>query len=257
MFFKKEFFIICFMALLCSCVSQEKYLDLENTCSNNQLQMEQKNKQLKAESLQMEEARDKCLSEMSELHGKNSELQIKNTELARKIESMHDDLIKKKSLIKLQDGIINTKKRIEESLKVQLSNQEIKIEEMEGKLKVSFIDKILFNTGSARVNKKGREVLLHIADSIRDNKDQNIMVEGHTDDVPIGSDIINKFPTNWELSTARATAVVRFLQDKGKIEPERFCACGYSFYKPLVPNDTDEGRSQNRRIEIILIPPSR
>jgi len=65
----------------------------------------------------------------------------------------------------------------------------------------------------------------------------------------------DRFPTNWELSTARATAVVRFLQDDGGLNPERLTASGYSYYRPVASNDTEEGRSQNRRIEIILTPP--
>ena len=100
----------------------------------------------------------------------------------------------------------------------------------------------------------GQEVLLKLADSFRNSENQNIAVEGHTDDVQIGSALLERFPTNWELSTARATAVVRFLQEKGNITPERLTACGFSYYRPVATNDTPEGRKQNRRIEIILIP---
>jgi chemotaxis protein MotB len=80
------------------------------------------------------------------------------------------------------------------------------------------------------------------------------VVEGHTDDVPIGLVFIEKYPTNWELSAARAVGVVRFLQEKGWLEPKRLSAVGYSYYKPVASNDTAEGRRQNRRIEIILVP---
>jgi chemotaxis protein MotB len=79
-------------------------------------------------------------------------------------------------------------------------------------------------------------------------------VEGHTDNVPIGPDLVHIFPTNWELSVARAVAVVRFLQEKGGIQPKRLSARGYSYYRPVAPNESEEGRRQNRRIEIILIP---
>jgi chemotaxis protein MotB len=104
------------------------------------------------------------------------------------------------------------------------------------------------------IKTKGQEVLLKLADSFRDNEDQNIAVEGHTDEVQIGAALIDRFPTNWELSTARATAVVRFLQEKGNIAPERLTASGFSFYRAVATNDTPEGREQNRRIEIILVP---
>jgi len=80
------------------------------------------------------------------------------------------------------------------------------------------------------------------------------VVEGYTDDVQIGAALIGRFPTHWELSTARATAVVRFLQEKGNIEPERLTTSGFSFYQLVVSNEAPEGRKQNRRIEIILVP---
>jgi chemotaxis protein MotB len=103
------------------------------------------------------------------------------------------------------------------------------------------------------IKPKGQVVLLKLADSFRDNKDQNIAVEGHTDDVQIGAALLDRFPTNWELSAARATAVVRFFQEKGKIAPERLTASGFSFYRPVATNATPDGRKQNRRIEIILV----
>jgi chemotaxis protein MotB len=80
------------------------------------------------------------------------------------------------------------------------------------------------------------------------------VVEGHTDNKPLGPTLKERFPSNWELSTARAAAVVRFLQEEGLLQPERLSARGYSFYRPLATNDTEEGRHQNRRIEIILGP---
>jgi chemotaxis protein MotB len=147
-----------------------------------------------------------------------------------------------------------TRREIESSLKDQIAQKDIKLEEIEGKLKVTFVDKILFDSGSVVIKPKGQEVLLKLADSFRDNKNQNIAVEGHTDEVQIGPALLDRFPTNWELSTARATAVVRFLQEKGNIEPERLTASGFSFYRPVATNDTPEGREQNRRIEIILVP---
>ena len=116
------------------------------------------------------------------------------------------------------------------------------------------MDKILFDTGSVLINKKGKEVLSNLATSIRGNKDQDIVVEGHTDDVPIGFALLEKYPTNWELSAARAIEVVRFLQEKGWLEPEKLAASAFSYYRPVSTNDTTDGRRQNRRIEIILLP---
>ena len=119
-------------------------------------------------------------------------------------------------------------------------------------LKVIFVDKILFDSGSVEINAKGQELLLAMADALKNGNRQEILVEGHTDNVPLSAALQKRFPSNWELSTARAAAVVRFLQEEAGIKPERLSARGYSFYRPVAPNTTEEGRRQNRRIEIIL-----
>ncbi len=148
----------------------------------------------------------------------------------------------------------NTRREIETSLKEQIAQKDVKIEEIEGKLRVTFIDKILFDSGSTRIKERGREVLLTLAKSFGIDTNQTIVVEGHTDNVDIGYPLRQRFPSNWELSTARAASVVRFLQQKAKIKPERLTATGFSYFRPVALNDTEETRSQNRRIEIILVP---
>ena len=120
-----------------------------------------------------------------------------------------------------------------------------------GKLKVTFVDRILFNSGSTKINEEGKQLLSMLAESLKHNN-QDIIVEGHTDNVPIGPELRGRYPTNWELSVARSAAVVRYLTEKAGIEPPRFTASGHSFYEPLASNKSEEGRHQNRRIEIIL-----
>ena len=228
MVFKRSLFVLSvFFFLLPACVSKTKYLEA--------------NKNLES------------------LEAKCNDLEDKNLQLSRDIEKLRLELEERESVIEQQNTVISeldeTKQKIENGMKEQIEAQEIKIEEIEGKLKVTFVDKILFDTGSVEINQRGKEVLLTIAGSLKENENQNIVVEGHTDDVPIGMVLKDRFPTNWELSAARATAVVRFLQDNGGLKPERLTASGYSYYRPVASNDTEEGRSQNRRIEIILIPP--
>jgi chemotaxis protein MotB len=92
-----------------------------------------------------------------------------------------------------------------------------------------------------------------VARGLKGIDDRLIMVEGHTDDVPIGAKIAEKFPTNWELSTARATTVVRYLQDKG-VAPKHLGATGFSECRSVAPNDSDRNRQKNRRIDIVLTP---
>jgi len=233
------FYIACFVCLLfLSCVSKGKYLDLETDLQNTQQKLEQNQKDL------------------ADLQDKHSDLENEKQNLVQTSRDLNLKLKKEKAVVKEKTKVIsdleNTKKKIEEGLKEQIANQQIKIEEIEGKLKLTFIDKILFNSGSTKINKKGKEILLTFAESIQEDKDHNILVEGHTDNVGVGSALKSKFPSNWELSTARSSAVVRFLQEEGSIEPERLSAIGFSYFKPVASNDDEEGRSQNRRIEIIL-----
>ena len=162
--------------------------------------------------------------------------------------------LREKRIKELQDAIAQrdkTKRQIETDLKEQIQAQEVKLEKLAGKLKVTFVDRILFNSGSAKINEEGKQLLSTLAESLKHNN-QNIIVEGHTDNVPIGSELGEKYPTNWELSVARSAAVVRYLIEKPGIGPQRFTASGYSFYKPVASNETDEDLHQNRRIEIIL-----
>ncbi|UCF94189.1 MAG: OmpA family protein, partial [Desulfobacterales bacterium] len=167
----------------------------------------------------------------------------------------------RESRIKEQEKIIadldRTRRQLEAGMQEQILAQQIKLEEMEGKLKVTLIDKILFDSGRAEINAQGQALLLKLADTLNEYQDQTIMIEGHTDNVQIGPELKAKYPTNWELSTARSTAVLRFLQDKAGVDPERCTVCGYSFYRPVASNETAEGRRRNRRIEIILAPKQR
>jgi chemotaxis protein MotB len=134
------------------------------------------------------------------------------------------------------------------SLDKQIKAGQIQLSELQGKLTVRMAEKVLFPSGSATVSTAGKQTLDTIADALKDVKGRIIRVEGHTDNVPIKT---AKFPSNWELSSARAIAVVRILQADG-VNPDLLGAAGYAEYQPLAPNDTAEGRAQNRRIEISL-----
>ena len=195
-------------------------------------------------------------NQFSKVKAENIYLLKINEQLLQNNRRLKKELNKKKSVIQLQGQVIqlldDTKKTIETSLKDQIAAQEIEVVEEDDKLKVIFVDKILFDSGSAKINDRGMELLQVMAGPLKNNKDQNIVVEGHTDNIPLSPGLKKRFPSNWELSTARAAAVVRFFQEQAEIEPERLSARGYSFYRPVASNTSDEGRRQNRRIEIIL-----
>ena len=258
--------LLCILCLLFSaCVPKEKYVELENQHSSTQAQLAAEQKQLADLQVKYKRLQDTNMSLLNTLEDLKFELRQEKTAVTekelviaelelvrRKIEdSLKEELAEKEKMISELD---ETRKEIEASLRDQIAQKDIRIEEIEGKLQVTFVNKILFGSGSVKIKAKGQEVLLKLAESFRLNQDQNIVVEGHTDNVQIGKALQDRFPTNWELSTARASAVVRFLYEKGEIEPERLTASGFSYFQPVASNLTEEGRRENRRIEIILVP---
>jgi chemotaxis protein MotB len=260
---KKQSLFILFLIffIFLSCVSKKQYLELESNYSDTQQRLEQQNKKLKEVEhslINSEINKDNCFKDLSNLQTMYKDLKEQNIRLSNNLENLNRNIEKSKSIIKLQEKVITdldeTKKKITDGLKEHVAKQEIRIEELEGKLKVILIDKILFDLGSVEINNKGKKVLLKLANSLKEIWNQTIEIKGHTDNVSIGAQLKEKFPTNWELSTGRAAAVVRFLQENTGLEPERLSACGYSYYQPTASNDTEEERRQNRRIEIVLAP---
>ncbi len=138
----------------------------------------------------------------------------------------------------------------------EIKRGEVTISELQGRLTVNMVDRILFDSGKADIKPGGLEVLRRVGGILKGAADKNIQVEGHTDNVPISPRLKETFPSNWELSTARATTVLRFLQDSAGIDGSRLSATGLGQYHPQAENDTAEGRAQNRRIQIVLVPKS-
>jgi chemotaxis protein MotB len=140
-----------------------------------------------------------------------------------------------------------------EKMKSEIAEGQVTITELKGKLTVNMVDAILFDSGKADIKPEGRQILQKVADVIGQVEDKAIRVEGHTDNVKISSALTRAFPSNWELSAARATNVARYLQRMG-VDPNLLSAAAYGEYRPVSENDTPEGRAMNRRIEIVLVP---
>ncbi len=135
------------------------------------------------------------------------------------------------------------------SLQKQIKAGQIEVSELRGKMTVKLKDKVLFASGSAKLNKEGRAALDVVAGAFKDLQGKNVVVAGYTDDVPVQKN--GPFQDNWDLSTARAIAVVRYLASKG-VPQQMLGVAGFSQFRPVAPNDTPQNRSQNRRIEIAL-----
>lgn len=137
-------------------------------------------------------------------------------------------------------------------LQKELSDKDVTISRLKDQLSVQVLDKILFKTGRADIQPAGQAVLEKLAAVLKETDDM-IRVEGHTDNVPIGAALKGKYFSNWELSGARAASVVRFFQQgESKIDPLRLEPVGFGEYRPVAPNDTEENKQRNRRVEIVL-----
>ena len=134
---------------------------------------------------------------------------------------------------------------------IDVNDDDIQVEVRGGIVHVSISDKLLFKSGSAKINSRANEVLEKIATVINDHEQLQVLVEGHTDDIPMANSCIED---NWDLSVKRATSVVRVLQEDHYVNPERLTAAGRSEYIPKADNQTKTGRSENRRTEIIITP---
>jgi chemotaxis protein MotB len=137
-------------------------------------------------------------------------------------------------------------------LSKEVQSGQLKVRQYQNMLSVEVAEQIFFDSGRAALKSSGKEVLKQVGEALKSYDKKIIRVVGYTDNVPISQAIQNVYPTNWELSVARATNVVRFLQEVG-VPPERLVASGRGEYAPVAPNDTPEGRQKNRRIEIMLI----
>jgi chemotaxis protein MotB len=269
---KKKLLIFLFLisVLTMACVPQTKYVALESELTDTRWELEQEKRKL--EELRVERDRlalqiddlEKDFESIQEQHQHliqiNQRLADNLQELSISAQKLNMDLEKQKSVVQLQDQVIklldDTKRTIESSLKDQIATQGIEFVDTKNQMKVVLIDNMLYGPGSMEINEEGKNLLLLLAASLKKDKTQHIVVEGHTDNVPLSPWLQKIYPTNWELSAARAASVVRFLQDKGGLDPQRLSIRAYGYYRPIATNDTAEGRSQNRRIEIVLGSPT-
>jgi len=156
-------------------------------------------------------------------------------------------------LQKEKDTVIHTHQSLEDEMRNALESKDVTISQLQGKLTVSILDRVMFDSGEAELKPAGAAVLRKVAAVLAQHPNIKVHVIGHTDNVPIRASARNRFPSNWELSTARATAAVRFLTENAGVDPRRLGAVGYGEYRPVADNSTPEGRARNRRIAITIL----
>ena len=154
---------------------------------------------------------------------------------------------------KFKATTVQTDNQLEERLKKELADKDVQISRLKDQLKVTVASEILFPSGSAELSPEGVDVLRKVASAANKSQD-DVQVEGHTDTDPIAPVLAQYYPTNWELSTARAAVAVRTLEATGMVPAARLSAVGYGDSRPVAPNDTKEGKAKNRRVEIVFTP---
>lgn len=237
---------LCSLSVFPAC-NKDKITGLEREVKEKEKQIEQ----LEAQVQHLQFTNNSLLDRMSDLSIVNKEgaesirqsLQNINQQYAF-IEDLTNRIQEKDSLNLAL--VMNLKRSLDD-----VRDEDVTVEVRGGMVHVSISDKLLFESGSATVTSQARSVLGKVATVVSDHKDLNIMVEGHTDDIPISGSCMKD---NWDLSVKRATAVVRVLEQEHYVMPKRMIAAGRSSYLPKADNGTPEGRSKNRRTEILIMP---
>ena len=270
------------LTLTTGCVTTKKYearlsdinaLNTENTQLSEKLQNTEENlrkekatrealetdvARLRAEKEELMRTNELLLTANKDINKSVAEISREKLMAIKEKDRIIDGLTQEKmNAIKERDRVIEEQKHSYDNVVSELTEEikkgEIAVRQLKDKLTLTMVEKILFDSGKADIKTNGKKVLDKVAEILKTISDKQIRIEGHTDNVPIGPVLAEKFPTNWELSTSRATTVVRYLQEKG-VSPAFLNAAGYSEYRPVESNETDEGKAKNRRIEIVLIP---
>ncbi|WP_370000836.1 flagellar motor protein MotB [Winogradskyella sp.] len=270
---KKISILLVTTILLSSCVSKKKYMALEQ--ENGEIKSELAKTRVEKEDLEnkfakIQERVDRYNEKISSLNEDVEGLKIENDV---KLDVNEDGTVisneSRRKMLATLENVDQEKlaeaKTLKDSMNLAVQynlsktmdtsdlneDEDIAVNINETVVMISISDKMLFNTGSYRISNKANDILQKLADVINSEESIDVMVEGHTDSRTISTE---KIADNWDLSVLRATSVVRKLQDKYGVAPEKMIASGRSSYQPLVDNDTRENRSKNRRTRIILMP---
>lgn len=263
------FAIISFFAFsLSSCVvlSTKKYKALLSTKDSLNLgwtEAQLTNENLSSSIARLKKDTSSLNSQLAELRSQNSQMDANYAKLrnnsSSEINKLSDDLKKREQRLKEVEEILRKRDEATNQLKAKLqqallgfTKNGLTVEIKNGKVYVSLTDKLLFPSGSIIIDEKGKQALTQLAEVLKQQPEINIAVEGHTDSQKINN--LGQIKDNWDLSVLRSTSVVRFLTDEQKVESVRMTATGKGEFQPLTPNVTPEGRSKNRRIEIVLSP---
>jgi chemotaxis protein MotB len=222
-------------SIVSGCVSTGKFKKMEEGKNQEIAALKQEKTSLEQQKGELESQKTTLEKNIAALKQQNSSLEQEKTSLttsSQQTQKQYEELV--------------------QGLSKEVEKGELQVKQYKNMLSVDLAEQIFFDSGKATLKKGGKAVLKKVGDALKGYENKIIRVVGHTDNVPVAKSLQATFPSNWELSVARATNVVRFLQEVG-VPPERMMAAGRAEYDPVAPNDTPEGRQKNRRIEIMLI----
>ena len=217
------------------CVSQGTYDKLEAD----------KNQEIAA----LQKQRGGLQEQVQGLQSQKSSLEQQQAELRRQIAALEQQ---KTQLLTATQQDKSQYDALVRNLTEEVQKGQLQVRQYKDMLTVDVAEQLFFDSGRANLKDTGKAVLKKVGEALKGYEDKVIRIVGHTDNVPISKAAQKVFPSNWELSVARATTVVRYLQEVG-IPPERMIASGRAEYQPIADNDSAEGRKKNRRIEITLV----
>jgi chemotaxis protein MotB len=210
------------------------------------LSLRMKSRQLEAVSAQAEQA----AAQLEEARAALVKREAEGLALQEQLTNRQARII---ALQQEKETVTKSQKSLEQEMRAALESKDVTISQLQGRLTVNILDRILFNSGEAELKPDGEAVLQKVATVLAQHPQLKIHVIGHTDNVPIKAGARIRFASNWELSTTRATAAVRFLTEKAGVDPHRLGAVGYGEFRPIADNATPEGRAKNRRIAITVL----
>ena len=221
--------------LVSGCVSTGKFKKMEEGKNQEITALKQEKTTLEQQKGELESQKTALENDIAALKRQNSSLEQEKASLtanSQQTQKQYEELVK--------------------GLSKEVEKGELQVKQYKNMLSVDLAEQIFFDSGKATLKKGGKTVLKKVGDALKGYENKIIRVVGHTDNVPVAKSLRKTFPSNWDLSVARATNVVRYLQEVG-VPPERMVAAGRAEYDPVASNDTPAGRQKNRRIEIMLL----
>lgn len=241
--------VVAAAALATGCVSQGTFDEMQ-TAKNQEIQALQTQRgtlETQVQALQSQKA--ELEREKASLSQQQGSLEQQQAELRRQIDALERQKAQLESASKQTQ---NQYDALVKNLTEEVKKGQLQVRQYKDMLTVDVAEQLLFDSGRADLKQSGKDVLKKVGEALKGYEDKVIRVVGHTDNVPITKSLQKRFASNWELSVARATTVVRFLQEVG-VPPERMIASGRAEYQPIGENDSAEGRRKNRRTEITLV----